>query len=101
MRLTPSELHDDVICRVRDEARAIDYIERVRCCNAALGIPTSDGAGGLLDTATCRWRIAAIVNNNLACGLNTYGVADENPNQCLECGSFLWCSCHATYEATP
>lgn len=52
---------DDDIRKLRDEARAIGDIERVRCCNAALGLRTGDGALGILDAATCRARVADII----------------------------------------
>lgn len=77
MRVTAEALAPEVIQRVRDEARATGDVERARCCSAALGLPIGDGALGLLDAATCRARLAEIVNNNLSCGLNTYGVVFE------------------------
>lgn len=76
--LTVDSITDDVIRRVRDEAREAKDGDRARCCSAALGIPVGDGALGLLDAATCRARIVVIVNNNLSCGLDTYGVKDRD-----------------------
>lgn len=73
-QITAADLEDRVICAVRDEARATGDRERSRCCSAALGLPTGDGAGGLLDRETCRARVAVIVSHNLSCGLDTYGV---------------------------
>jgi len=77
VKVTADTITDEVIRRVRDEARETHDGDRARCCQAALGIPTGDGALGLLNMATCRTRIAAIVENNLSCGLDTYGVGSR------------------------
>lgn len=76
-RITASTVTDDQIRAVRDEARATFDLERARCCNAALGMPTGDGALGLLNASECRARIAAIVENARQCGTlaRTYGEA--------------------------
>lgn len=55
---------DDMIRALRDEARAVGDHERARCCNAALGLPTGDGAGGWLDQAVCRARVVEILKND-------------------------------------
>lgn len=73
MKVTAKTVTDAQIRALRVESRAVGDLERVRCCSAALGLPTGDGAGGLLDAGSCRTRCAAIVENNRACGLNTYG----------------------------
>lgn len=56
--LQPASVNDDQIRAYRDDHRAAGDIEIARCCNAALGIPTGDGAMGLLDATACRARIA-------------------------------------------
>lgn len=55
----PLDISDERLREMRDEARAVGDRELARACNAALGVPTGDGAGGLLDAATCRRRLAA------------------------------------------
>lgn len=52
---------DEDIRMFRAESRATGDEERTRCANAALGLPTSDGALGLLDRETCRLRIEAVI----------------------------------------
>lgn len=53
------ELDDERIRAERDAARFAGDHETARLCCAALGLPTGDGAHGLLDTATSRARLAA------------------------------------------
>lgn len=47
---------DEQIRRMRTEARLTGDADTARMCCAALGLPTGDGAGGLLDRDTCRNR---------------------------------------------
>lgn len=66
--ITVDTVTDEQIRALKLERRAVGEIEVVRCCNAALGLPTSDGALGMLDQRTCRERVAAIVENARQCG---------------------------------
>lgn len=56
----PAEsVSDEQIAAYRDDHRAAGDLDVVRCCSAALGIPTGDGALGMLDAAACRARVSA------------------------------------------
>lgn len=59
--ITHDMITDDDIRVFRDEARAVGDRERARASNAALGLPTSDGALGCLDKAVCRARVADLI----------------------------------------
>lgn len=106
LMLTADTITDEQIRALRDESRAVGDQERVRCCNAALGIPVGDGALGLLDARTCRTRVAAILENARQCGTleEVYGLSslycEKAPPgighvlapldpQCLRCGMSL------------
>lgn len=68
--ITADTITDEQIRALRDERRKTRVRERcdddqvVRCCNAALGLSTSDGALGLLDRRTCRERIAKLMQSD-------------------------------------
>ena len=78
--ITAENVTDELIRALRHEAREVvkvcrengenasDLEERIRACNAALGLPTGDGALGLLDQHACRARVAAILENSRQCG---------------------------------
>lgn len=59
--ITAETITDDDIRVFRDESRHSCDHERTRACNAALGLPTGDGALGSLDAATCRARVSEII----------------------------------------
>ena len=61
---TADNLTDAQIRAYRDEHRWAGDADVVRCCNAALGLPTGDGALGLLDPATCRARLVPRIFGN-------------------------------------
>lgn len=84
--ITADNVTDELIVALRAEARAVvaeckkpnedagDMLERVRACNAALGLRLSDGALGVLDQRACRERVAAILENARQCStLHHYG----------------------------
>ncbi len=61
----PERITDTQIIAYRDDHREAGDLEVARCCSAALGIPTGDGALGMLDRVMCRARIEACINASL------------------------------------
>lgn len=51
-------ISDERLREIRSEARAVGELELSRACSAALGLPTGDGCGGLIDGPATRRRIA-------------------------------------------
>lgn len=74
--ITAENVTDELIDALRAEAREVGDLERSRCCSAALGLPTGDGALGLLDQQVCRARVAVILENSRQCGTLHYYGAD-------------------------
>lgn len=73
--VTADTITDADIRVFRDESRACGDRERTRAANAALGLPTGDGALGLLDVATCRARVAEIIIRERTPGTSSAGAS--------------------------
>lgn len=58
------EVSDDQIRMLREDARVTGDLDTSRACSAALGLPTGDGALGMLCAEECRERVAEVIHRD-------------------------------------